>query len=532
MIPATTDVSPANQARTVTVANSSVWLVLDALTGSLVAAVLSISVARALGPDVLGVYSYLMWLVNAGAVIASTGIAIGMHRFAAELLGRGDIYGLDAILARGRRYQQWSAVTLVVAGLVVAMKTVPPEYAVATVFAVLSIAPVLLVAVPSAGLGAAQAYREAVLASVVAVTLHLFVGVAALGLGWNVTGLAGALLLSRCADWAFKTLAWKRVRRKLMATGGGGLTVDEGAGRDLDAATALRFRDFALGLSALLAIEFVVWDRSEMIFLNRFSTASQIALYSLSFNIVQQALLLPKMFGWAIGSNLMLEHGRAPARVSALSADAMRYVFLVAAPVAVGVWALSRSIVLLLYGARFEAAAPVLAVVAMLAVMRGAVAPVQELLRIREQQWFLVRFGLVMAVLNIGLDVWLIPRGHAIGAAWANGVAQAIAVVGLTVFAAARLDLHVPWRDLARIVLACVPMFIVARSAAALTTPAVGVLVGVPLGALTYALGVRVTRALKPVDVMRLRALASLLPRSLRFSYGRAIALMAAPDHA
>ncbi len=190
-------------------------------------------------------------------------------------------------------------------------------------------------------------------------------------------------------------------------------------------------RRYAWRSSLLLLIDMIVWDRSEFFVLTRFSTLREVAFYSLSFNIVQQALILPRMFAQGFSANLLVERGRDPESVVRLSRDGMRYVFLIAAPLTLGLAAIDRAIMPLLYGPKYTEAIPVIAVVAGLAVLRGALVPVQDLLRMTEQQSFLIGFSMVMGIVNIALDLWLIPSGGAVGAAWANGIAQALAMAGL-----------------------------------------------------------------------------------------------------
>ncbi|HEX8028163.1 MAG TPA: hypothetical protein VF491_06870, partial [Vicinamibacterales bacterium] len=69
---------------------------LDAVVSLVVSVGLSIAVARGLGPDVLGFYSYAMWLLAMATAIATSGVAVGMQQFAAERVGRGDIAGASA----------------------------------------------------------------------------------------------------------------------------------------------------------------------------------------------------------------------------------------------------------------------------------------------------------------------------------------------------------------------------------------------------------------------------------------------------
>ena len=89
----------------------------------------------------------------------------------------------------------------------------------------------------------------------------------------------------------------------------------------------------------------------------------------------------------------------------------MRYVFLLAAPLTLGLASLDRAIIPLLYGPEYVDAIPVIAVVAGLAVLKGPLLPVQALLYMTEHQSFLIRFSLLVGGVNLALGLWLIPTG-------------------------------------------------------------------------------------------------------------------------
>jgi O-antigen/teichoic acid export membrane protein len=506
---------PAPRAQVV--ARNSIWMTLDALVGLPVALALSILVARSIGPDVLGVYNFAIWVLSAGMTVVTTGVTFGMQQFAAERLGQGDVAAATAVLRRGLQWQLGLVAAILAAGVAITLGFSPPEFRIALLIAVASTAPAVLVSVPAAGLGAAQAYAQNVLPSIVAALVNLLVSVAALAAGWGLVGLTSALLLSRVVDVTMRVVFWRRVWRGLKS---------ESRGRDAAVAPAVdvdRMRRYAWRSSVLLLIDMIVWDRSEFFVLTRFSSLREVAFYSLSFNVVQQALILPRMFAQGFSANLLVERGRDPESAVRLSRDAMRYVFLLAAPLTLGLAAIDRAIMPMLYGPKYTEAIPVISIVAGLAVMRGALVPVQDLLRMTEQQPFLIRFSAVMAVVSIALDLWLIPSGGAVGAAWANGIAQALAMAGLTTFASRRLGLSVPLGDMGRTLLACLPMVVVVRALAEWLHHGPAVLLGVPLGAVIYMSALRVLRVLRPVDLDRLLSLERTLPVAVRPAYQRGL---------
>lgn len=501
------------RSRTRSVAGNSGWLTLDAVFGVVGSLVLSVFVARSLGPDVLGVYNFASWALTAGVVVVTNGVTYGLQMFTAERFGQGDIDGARAIVRQGLRWQLALSALLLLVGLVATATMAPTTMRVALTLAVVSVVPAILVSVPAAGLGAAQAFSANALSSIAAIIVNLVVTLGTLAAGWGLTGVTSALLLSRLVDASGRFVAWHRVSSKAVPATGG-------ISRELDLP---RLKRFAASSSLLLLVDMVVWDRSEFLVLSRVSELRELAYYSLSFNVVQQALILPRLFTKALATTLLIERGADPEAVPRLAGEGIRYVFLMAAPLTLGLASLSSALMPMVYGAAYAPAVPVLAVVAGLAVVRGALTPVQALFYLAEKQTFLIRFSLVLGIVNIALDLWLIPRGGALGAAWANGVTQALAAVGLTVFAARQLQLPVPVAALGRIALACVPM-VGLVSGITLVLPSVpAIALGVPAGAITYLFGLRALRVVRPLDRDRLATLERLLPSMMRRPYLRAL---------
>ena len=499
------------------------WLALDAAIAMPVSLALSVLVARSVGPDVLGVYNFANWVLGAGIVVVTNGVTYGMQLYAAEKLGKGDLAGAMAVLAHGLRWQLALAAVLVSLGTVLTLALSPPPFRAALLLAVLSVAPAILVSVPAAGLGAAQAFSANVVSSIAAVLVNLAVAVVALSAGWGLVGVTSALLLSRLVDAGGRYLAWRRVLAALKAEPHGQMEP-----RD-DSLEAPKLRKLALNASVLLLVEMLVWDRSEFLVLSRFSPLRELAFYSLSFNIAQQILIPSRLLSKALGANLLVERGRNPEGVARLSRDGMRYVFLLAAPSTLGLASLDRALMPLLYGSNYASAVPVLTVVATFAVVRGALLPVQAFLYMTEQQVLLVRFSIVQGCVNLALALWLIPSHGAIGAAWANGVTQALATSGLIIFASRRLGLSAPLTDMVRILLACAPMVIIVRWLASTMPPWPAVIVGVPAGAIVYLVGLKLIRVITPVDRVRLQSADATLPAAMRPLFRRLLSWLVPP---
>jgi O-antigen/teichoic acid export membrane protein len=394
-----------------------------------------------------------------------------------------------------------------VALAIVTWTAAPPDRAYA-VIAVLSIIPYMLMAISAGAIEATQDFAANVWPSIVANLVNLVWTVAALALRWDLVGLTSALLASRTVDCVLRY----HVYRKCFPRG-------TGLPDSIPAELRARLIRFAWQATALMSLNLVVWDRSEVFFLRLFSDIRQLAYYSLSFNIMSQILLLPQIFASAAGTNLLVEQGRDPAGLGNLTTNVLRYLALLAFPLTLGMAALSGPAIHLLYGPTYEPAIPVLLLVALSAIPRALLSPARQILVATENQAFLLRWGLLMAAFNLALDAWWIPSGAALGAALANGVAQCVAVGGIWAFVMRRFTIRPPGVVLLKMAVSAGVMGVVAALVARALPPLPGVLAGVIAGVVVYGALLRWTRSLDDADRGLLLGLRPQVPSWLRGSY-------------
>ena len=491
--------------RGVVLATSSFWIACDAVTGVVGSFIASIAVARVMGPEKMGYFSYIMWIANTARIIGAAGLSVGVRRYAAEFLGRGDPRSARAVVQQSFRWQGAVAVALLVASLVTAVVWVKPEHRAYTILALLSLVPSLFLGVSAGAVEATQNFAANVKSSIAGTLTNLAGTLLVLVQGWGLTGLAASLLLSRLVDSGLRYVTYRRIYSGMTGPG-------EPASKELDEPTRGRMLTFTWQLTVLAAVNSILWDRSELVFLEQWHEVRQLAFFSLSFGITQQILILPQVFASATSANLLVEQGRDPASLGRVAAVVVRYVALLALPMTLGAAALSPSIVHLLYGAAYAPAAPVFAILAAGAALVAFLASAQNLLIATEKQGLLLRWTLAVAALKVLLDVLIVPKGGAVGAAFANALSQSVAVIGMWIYITRRLAFPAPLRALLRTALAAAASAALAALCGFLLPPLAAVLVGVAVTAVAYVALVRWGRILEPEDADRLLSLKRMLP--------------------
>lgn len=493
-----------------TVAVNSAWLTLEATVGLFGGLAASVAVARVLGPEKVGYFSYLLWAVSAVTIAASLGVPGATRKFAAEYFGAGRIRaGLD-VVGRTWRVQAFTAAAAAAVALAVVLAVIGPEHRLFAALGALTVAPTILLEIPTAASAAAQQNRAIVIPAVISATLNLGGVGLCLALGWDLPGLAASLLLARILDMALRRMFFARIAAGLRASVAG--RPDPPA----DAADSARIRRFCLHAAALQLLYLVVWDRSEVFFLERFCPIEQVAFYAIPFSMASQALIFARTFSATASVNLMTKVASRTEAARAQTALIVRYLFVFITPLLFGLAALSGPIVRTFYGAAFEAAAPVTAILAVSSLARAALTPLMFTLAAFERQGRAIAVTLACAVLNVALDFALIPSHGALGAAVANGIAQLAAAGGIYAYLTRSMGISLDPGRLLRVAAAAAGCVLPA-AALSFTAPAwVALGAGVAAGVALYPPLLKVFRASAQGDSDRVNEVAPLLPRPLR----------------
>jgi O-antigen/teichoic acid export membrane protein len=203
-----------------------------------------------------------------------------------------------------------------------------------------------------------------------------------------------------------------------------------------------RLQRYNLALAALILMDVIVWQRSELLFLGRLSNAAEVSFYAVPFALTERvADLIPgAVLGVLLPGLAYAQASADPTRFASVFGEALRYLGLLTVPIAIGGIVLAPFVVGLLYGPGFAPAAIVLQILFVSVVFGVLGQASRSALLGMEAQGRLLKTGLAAAVLSIALDLVLIPRWGAAGAAIANTIVQS--TWALTIFIPLWRDLH------------------------------------------------------------------------------------------
>jgi O-antigen/teichoic acid export membrane protein len=386
---------------------------------SLVSAlVVSILLARTLHPVGFGLYALVMSIVSFAYLFARAGIPGTVRRYAAEFDGRGERALIGVVAARGLRNASLTAlaaaVLLAVAAAPLSMFFRDPSLRPYLLIGALLLIPMVPLSVLRALLGGLQQYRFLMQVTLWTSPIWLAACGVALVAGRGIAGVLIATLGVELLNIA--ALGWKATRE-----------VPIRWRLHLPEEVRSRMQRYNLALAALILLDVIVWQRSELLFLGRLSTTAQVSFYAVPFALTERvADLIPgAVLGVLLPGLAFAQASSNPTRFATVFGEALRYLGLLTMPITIAGIALAPFAIGLLYGPGFAPAAIVLQIL-LVSVVFGVLGQAsRSALLGMEAQGRLLKTGVVAAVLSIALDLVLIPRWGAVGAAIANTVVQA-----------------------------------------------------------------------------------------------------------
>lgn len=485
--------------------NNTVLYGLEMAIGLVAVLCTSIPLARVIGPDRLGYYSYIQWMAMIGGNVVLLGIPSTTRRYMAEALGRDDLPAARGIFFATLRLQTLIALGLLVVGEILVFLLTDRSYWSSSWLIVLGLVPRMILSIPS------QAHTAAVrlqnnLYAYIASTVVL-IGVLSFGLwvGWGLVAAALAYVISYTVELAIKlTLALRWL----------------GWGPRAPIGPELRERmlTFSGYSTALMLLNILVWDKSDLFFLKLLRTdRAALAFFVTAFSLADRAVQIVQVFAGGLSVSLMAELGRSKEKMYVIAKSGLRYSIGVASAMLFGLAAVGPHVVLTLYGKRFAPAGPLLSIAAAMAVGKCVMGLLQVLYQAAERQKAVVVWSCCCGVLNILLDLLLIPRFGAMGATVANGSAQLVAAAGLIYWAQRSLGIN--WS-----IGQSVPGLL-AGMGSALAAYAAGLpfalaperlVAGVLAGVVVFPVLAKLLGAVQPEDIPRIRELIARFVPSLR----------------
>jgi O-antigen/teichoic acid export membrane protein len=403
------------------------WYALSQFLPQAYTLALSVIAARFLGPAGMGRQSYIAFVAVAITGVLTSSLSLALMRYVGETIGRG---GAD--VARGLLFWAWKVEGIFAAAAAAgftgaALAGAKPEGAWALAGAVSALG--IMHTVPTAVLVGLQRFREASIAGLTTGALGVGATAGVLAAGGGITGMFAVEAAAAALNLVWtSTLALNRLQ--LVAP------------RSETSHEVQRLITRYALISALgVILELIVSRRSEVFFLERYSTESQIAFYSIAFAAVAALVQIPRALATAVLPAFATLYGAgADEQIRLAFSRGLRLLLLATMPVlALSVVAAPR-LLELVYGSAYSGTRPVLLILLAGIAFIPTASLSNSLLAGMARVQVPLLANAAAAVVDVGLAVALIPSFDAVGAALANigGLLTYGAVVNLSTARLAR----------------------------------------------------------------------------------------------
>lgn len=463
------------------------WYALVTFFGVAVGIVMSVVLARGLGPTQMGEFSYVLWATRTMAAVATLGFAISTVRYTASAIARDD-RGLAWGIVHHLKRQQIAVTTIVVAlTLPFVLRFAPGSMRWPFVVMALGLFPITIEHIFSNAVYGANRYDLTAQTSTVKMTLQLGAAIVALSLGFGMVGLAVGHIGGNIVA------SFIQARRAQSIYPAERAPVPDELRRDL--------RSYLIPLSAVVVLDALVWDRAEVFFLRFWTDPHEVAFYSLAFGLATKAMIVPEITAGPLLPTFAALHGRgAMDEFRLMYRAALRNVILVGMPISAVLGALGPGLVTLLYGEEYLPVASLLAVMVVISTFVCTRKVAWTALRGLGDQRCMVTASGVAAAINIGAAVVFIPAFHTRGAVLASTLGRVFATVLAFVVLARSHGCRPPLWDFARMGAAGVLAYGATLAVAPPSSGVVRLVLGGTVGFATYAAAVLALRVIGPRD--------------------------------
>ena len=468
---------------------------------------ISIWVARQLGPNNYGIFTLILWLTGTFSWVIGMGLIHAVTKFVAEFSGKNEKNILGPVITFVLKIE--IVLSLIISGILIFFQTQIADYFFTPsesfffFLAFCGLLPGVITAIFSATIEGIQKFEYFTYANLAITPFSFASKIAVLLLGKGINGLLIVMLIFSFVNTLFYFFVLKKEKIKLWPMN-----------QPIDKTLKKRIGKYNFSVLAIILCDKIVWDKSENFFLGRLCSATEIGFYNLGFNLAQRfTSILPSTF-WRVLFPAMSNYSGIGDQEKArrLFFIATRYLAFAAFPIGVGGAILSYQIIHYLYGHIFIGAQRVLQIMFLTSIITSLSGPGAAVLYGYEKQNFIYKLGAVMAVVNIILDIFLIKRYGAIGAASCYATTTIVGSVIGTIYTCHIMKLKYPIVSISKIFTSTVIMAIAMEIILIQNNEIPGFLISLATGGVVYVISSLVLGTFEEEDYILLRSVKTVLP--------------------
>lgn len=481
-------------------------------------AFLSIMIARYLGAELLGQYSFITYLVALVVTIFTLGLPPTLTKYISEYTGKDDEVSISYLIVSVIKILLVSSLIAFLVFFICINTIVPPDLKAKiinyTVFASILVIPTLCAGVFKSIVSGFQDFsyllKINLISSVSLVSLTIFVVISNMG----ITGL---LIVNSLINILLIILIYRKYKKLIIP--------HKNYQINFDYRRLLEIYKFIWPVAIISIIDLIVWQYSETIFLGLYRTTEEIAFYAIPFSI--SFMVMSSLPGAFIGTLIPLLsnfYGKnSYESIKNIFYTSLKYVTYLVIPICFAISFLSSPIISILYGSTYQTASNILPALIFSAGFGNIAAVGACLLYSIKKQMVILKLMIPVLFINILLDIVLIPSYGIYGAAIANVTAQ-VASATLTLFFAFRVyKKFIILPNILKSLLSAFFMSIFIYTIMNYNNSIFGVITSIVGGTLIYLFFLSILKSLNLNDKNILLELGKLFPNRLQLIYNAII---------
>lgn len=441
----------------------------------------SILTARMLGPEKYGIYNIILWLMSVVSIVIGMGLNFTITKFVSEYQGKKDNYSIGQII----RFILWIELSLAVITFIFMMMYrahitdyfFNPIYTLAFTINIVGLVPGIMTAVYASALEGIQKFRYFLIYSAIVSPVSLIIKIIIL---LNQQGIE-ALLLTNLVFSLINTAfyRWTLYHEKVPVGIIGKPPIGEVRNK------IIRYN---FSISTIMLLDKIIWDKSENFFLGKYCTAAQAGYFNMAYGLSNKFTKLISNTFWKVLFPFMSErHGADDqVRLKRVFYISTRYLAFFSFPIAAGGIVLSFPLIKYFLGTDYFPAQRALQIFFFSSIFGMLAIPQASVLYATAKQGFIIKYGAVLATLNLLLDFIFIPTYGATGAASINGIIRIFGYLGGIIYTMKITDITLPIKSLFKILYSAVLMAVLMQVVLKVNTELLGFILSIPVGVVVY----------------------------------------------
>lgn len=205
---------------------------------------------------------------------------------------------------------------------------------------------------------------------------------------------------------------------------------------------------------AFIGVLYTIEYQADTVLLSYYADETAVGIYNAPLTLIMGLLYVARAYRDAIYPLMVRLYAGAQETLRVVYETSIKYLLLITLPIAIGTTLAAPQIISLIYRDRFAASVPVLQILIWAFVLLVLQIPSARLMIVAGRQHEVARLQALTLIVNLGLNLLLIPRLGAEGAAWARLASAALTIAVLLWYVQVWICPARPWRDLPAILLA------------------------------------------------------------------------------